>query len=73
MRSLEHTTDITESAAIATIFDGARGNAERCTIDLGTGYCVSFTRLASGNEHEAAVRDKAGVVVALAIVDEFDI
>lgn len=73
MRNLEHTTDITESAAIATIFDGARGNAERCTIDLGTGYCVGFTRLASGNEHEAAVRDKAGVVVALAIVDEFDI
>ncbi len=71
MRNLEHTTDITEGAATEAIFDACRANPESETRKVGD-YTVSFGIFSNGREHEAAVRNSEGTVVALAIVDEFD-
>jgi hypothetical protein len=65
MRNIE-TLGITENAAITAIFDACRANEQRAPRGA-----VTFRLLASG-EHEAALRDAAGVVVALAIVDNLD-
>ena len=67
MLNLEHTNDITESRATDAIFDACRANEQRLPKNG-----VTFRLLVNGN-HEAALRDASGVVVALAEVDHFDV
>ena len=65
MRDLT-TLNISEGKAMEAIFNACRANEAR--EPKGN---VTFKRFWSG-EHEAALRDADGVVVAIAIVDQFD-
>ena len=67
MLNLEHTNDITEARAMDAIFDACRANETRQPKNG-----VTFRLLVNGN-HEAALRDASGVVVALAEVDPLDV
>jgi inactivated superfamily I helicase len=66
MLNLTHTNAITEGRAMNAIFDACRANEKR---EPKNG--VTFNLLVNGN-HEAALRDADGVVVALAEVDALD-
>jgi hypothetical protein len=68
MRELIHTQDITEGKATEAIFNACRANPKR---EAKGG--VTFRMLADGNQHEAALRNDEGVVIALAYVDQFDV
>lgn len=58
---------ISEGKAIEAIFNACRSNEKR--EERGN---VSFMLCANGS-HEAILRDEAGVVIALANVDEYDV
>lgn len=75
MQNLIFAKDLTnETEATEAIFNACRDNANRKPHRemRAPGFTVSFTVLADGT-HEACVRNYKGVVVALAIVDEFDV
>jgi hypothetical protein len=67
MENLEHTNTITEGQAMDAIFDACRANEQRLPKNG-----VTFRLLVNGN-HEAALRDASGVVVAIAHVAHFDV
>lgn len=67
MRELQ-TLNISEGKAMEAIFNACRANAKR--EDKGA---VSFRVWGFNSEHEATLRDANGVVVAIAIVDQFDV
>jgi hypothetical protein len=67
MMNLTHTAEITEGKAMEAIFNACRANEARQPKGN-----VTFLLMANGN-HEAALRDSDGVVVALAEVDKFDV
>lgn len=71
MHSLEHSAAITEGQATNVIFDAARANPKRERRDAGS-YVVQFSHI-SGTEYRATVRDRSGLSVAIAVIDEFDI
>jgi hypothetical protein len=63
---------LSREAVMELVFDAARANEKR-EVRTVRDHRVSFTAYANGFEHEAAVRDADGVVVALAIVDDADV
>lgn len=67
MQNLRHKNSLTEWQAANAIFNACRANENR---EPRAG--VTFNLLANG-EHEAALRDADGVVVALAWVDWLDV
>lgn len=68
MRNLTRMTEkICEGDAIDCIFNACRANTDRQDKNG-----VSFTQLINGNEYQAVLRDATGIVIAIAIVDEFD-
>lgn len=72
MRNILHSPDLAEAKATALMFNACRGNSRRTAVTLNGGeFSASFRLLANG-EHEVALRDKNGVTVALAVVDQFD-
>lgn len=71
MQNLTHAANISESFALETIMNACRANPARET-RIFKGRAVSFTLLADGT-HEACLRDRGNVVVALANVDEYDV
>lgn len=72
MIDLQHTTDISESAATEVIFTACRANEQRQAKTV-AGWEVSFIELLNGR-HLAYVRapNKAHTLVATAVVDCFD-
>lgn len=73
MRDLETLAPLTESKASGLIFAACRANETRANWSNADGWAVSFQPCSNGREHCAAVRDPGGVVVATAVVDEFDV
>lgn len=68
MRNLTYLQEkISEGKAMEAIFDACRANKDRVKTKN-----VSFRLMAWGGEYEATLRDETGIVVAIAIVDEFD-
>ena len=71
MLNLEtHKLNITESTAMNLIFDACRANERREPRNVGD-YRVTFGLRADGT-HDVIMRNAKGVVVATAVVDEFD-
>lgn len=72
MIDLQHTADLTESAATEVIFTACRDNTKREARSV-AGWDVSFIELLNG-QHLAAVRapNHARTLVATAVVDGFD-
>lgn len=66
MQNLTHAAATTEGKATEAIFNACRANPQR-----NAKGAVTFRLMANGN-HEAALRDNDGVVIAIAHVDEFD-
>lgn len=72
MHNLETHAVITEAKATELIFDACRANPDRTPWANTEGYAVNFRPLSKG-EYGAYVTNPFGFVVALAIVDEFDV
>jgi len=72
MRNIMHSPDLPEAKATALMFNACRGNSRRVPVTLNGGeFSASFRLLANG-DHEVALRNKDGVTVALALVDQYD-
>lgn len=64
--------DITEGAATEAIFNACRGNGARVDRRENTLGGVTFERL-YGFVYVATLRDAGGVLLAKAIIDEYDV
>lgn len=70
MYGIKHTSAITEGKAVDAIFNACRANPDRRDTDT-----VLFQRATNG-EWQAVLLDRPnefGVIIATAIVDEFDV
>lgn len=67
MHSIQHSKKANKGIATDAIFNACRANPTRENQGR-----VSFRLIANG-EHEATLRDAKGVVITIAIVDQFDI
>lgn len=74
MRNFHQTEVLDASLAQTLIFDGCRANASRESYvsTLRQGFTVEFVP-SSSSEHLALLRDPTGLLLATAIVDEFDV
>lgn len=71
MYNVQTNEKISEGEAENLIFDACRANEARADWKNAKGFAVSF-RLRVDGDHEAALRNPEGEVVALAVVDAFD-